>query len=64
METVERKKTLFLMMILVRKELLSERDGNWSCPRCSVLFLLLVRKELLSERDGNVLRLRLCNFDP
>jgi len=54
MET--RKATRFVheLFCLVRKELLSERDGNYVGikPTFSQNFVN-VRKELLSERDGN-----------
>jgi len=40
----------------VRKELLSERDGNkFTQPLSATIRVLTVRKELLSERDGNLL---------
>ena len=45
----------FLYFIL-RKELLSERDGNFLTPdQPDQELVKLLRKELLSERDGNPL---------
>jgi len=38
---------------MVRKELLSERDGNIFSREFPVNTIPFVRKELLSERDGN-----------
>jgi len=37
----------------VRKELLSERDGNIMHSHLATSQMVIVRKELLSERDGN-----------
>jgi len=37
----------------VRKELLSERDGNHLQGKRACCARITVRKELLSERDGN-----------
>jgi len=39
---------------LVRKALLSERDGNCSTVSLTIICLRDVRKALLSERDGNL----------
>jgi len=40
-------------LVNVRKELLSERDGNFLFHNHLLLLSKPVRKELLSERDGN-----------
>ena len=38
---------------VLRKELLSERDGNTSALTTDGFYKFFLRKELLSERDGN-----------
>ncbi len=38
---------------ILRKELLSERDGNYNMNITSSTPRTYLRKELLSERDGN-----------
>ncbi len=54
METSSQSFTNRSPYLFLRKELLSERDGNLFELACFVVLSHKLRKELLSERDGNL----------
>jgi len=57
METSSSLFGLYSTSTYLRKEILSERDGNTGPPPAvAAIFGGFLRKEILSERDGNLRR--------